>query len=468
MIVGVILEKNLHDIANRVQNLPAGLDILELRLDFCEDLDIAKLAEIPFPLPVLFTLRQQNQGGQYKGNTADSLEIWKKLASLQPDYLDLEYDLDPLHIQEIAKLSTKSTIILSSHNFEGTPDNLEEILAKMQGILPKALFKIATKANSTLDALKMLAFSKKHAPKVIAICMGELGDSTRILAPVLGAGWSYCPVTQSSAPGQLTAQTLIETYKFKELHSTSKIYGLLGDPVAHSVGHIFHNQRNKNAVYVKWRITPAELAEAFALLKLINISGLSLTMPLKEHCLPLLGNIAESAKVIGAVNTIVVHENKWTGYNTDAEGAVRSLPIDIKDTTVLVIGAGGAARAIIHALAQKAAKVLVFNRSVEKAQKMLEDFQKSGEQTAIMQAYPLERLPELAQNDYHCIINTLPASVCQEFGEACFVSGKIALDITYSHDSTFLEKAKKAGCICIDGKKMFEEQALLQRELWGI
>ena len=474
MIVGVIQETSMDALAARIRNLPPLLyDVLELRLDHCADLNIQQLGTLPFPLPVLMTLRPKDQGGAYQGSEAERLALLLELARLQPAWLDVEYTVPPEHVAHIQAASPGTQVILSYHNFTHTPENLDGILAGMRRTATNAVYKIATHAADTLDALRMLVFCRQSEVPLIGICMGEAGETTRILAPVVGQGFTYCPVTTASAPGQLDAATLREVYRFPRLGPGTRMYGLLGDPVAHSVGHLFHNahnaETNTDAVYVKWRISPEQLPEAARLLRALPVAGLSLTMPLKEHCLPLVDALDPQAAAIGAVNTITVQGSTWKGHNTDAQGAVRSLPNSLTGATVALLGAGGAARAIAHEVAATAGRLLVYNRTVEKAQELAAlAAQASPHAGFTAEALPLEQLATLNEQGCTCIINTLPGAVHLPMTKETFTPGAVAMDITYAGASQFLVQARAAGCVCVEGSEMFRRQALLQRELWGL
>src|SRR6185437_13162580 len=173
---------------------------------------------------------------------------------------------------------------------------------------------------SSLDALRMLEFVRKHS-NVIGLCMGELGQITRILAPVVGTPLMYAPI---SAPilGQLEYRVLVNTYRFRELDPQTAIYGLIGNPVTQSIGHEFHNRYfqhlKQNAVYVKIPLHLQELEAFLTYAKRLPFQGLSVTMPFKEKIIPFLDEIDPVAKEIGAVNTLLFRAGKIWGYNTDA------------------------------------------------------------------------------------------------------------------------------------------------------
>ena len=460
MLIGVIQETGIEALVHTLARVPEHFDMIELRLDALETVDITALRSIALPKPAIFTLRPKDQGGAFGGPEALRLELLEQLAALCPACIDVEYTTSPEWVERIRQASPASQLILSYHNFSHTPADLEAIRQNMLHTAPGAVCKIATMANSTLDALRMLVFCKQSPAPVIGICMGEKGSSTRILAPVVHTGFAYCPVTTASAPGQIEAATLCDLYNFKQLGPTSALYGLIGDPVDKSIGHLHHNARNKQygdkAVYVKWQLVPEELPAAMPLFRALDVRGLSVTMPLKEPVLPLMDTVDTEAAAIGAVNTLVFKNGLVSGYNTDAAGAIRALPGTLKGKKVAVLGAGGAAKAIVHELRKEQAQVLVLNRSPEKAVAL-------G-----VPVLPLARLASLALEACDYTINTLPISAELPLTDNSFTQGSVAMDITYMGHSIFLSAAKKAGCECIEGTAMYQCQADMQRTLWGL
>jgi 3-dehydroquinate dehydratase/shikimate dehydrogenase len=334
-------------------------------------------------------------------------------------------------------------------------------------------YKLAMKANNTSDALRLMQFVKTKSTQycLTGIGMGEAGQSTRILSAVIGNAMHYVSLdeSQATAPGQLTLNELLTTYSFHRHNRESKIYALLGDPVCLSQGHILHNQNfaltQTNAVYIKLRVTPDELPDLINQCRRLPFSGFSITMPLKETIIPLLDEIDLSSRPIKAINSVVLEQEKLIGFNTDGIGAIQAVTdrVDIAGQTVVILGAGGAARAIAYAALQQKADVIILNRTVTKAEYLAEELGcKSGNLTN------LSCLKKAA-----VVINTLPSQVFSEpsinnwFQPSIFSSHCIAMDIVYSPIHTpFLQLAKFANCTCIFGYEMFINQAILQIRRW--
>lgn len=463
MLVGVIQKKTLAEIKGLVQRLDVNLyDLLELRLDGCADLTPEGLAKIEFPLPVIFTLRAAREGGAFTGSEEERLNMLERLISLKPAYLDVEAFVAADDIARLRAASPETQIILSAHNFVETPADLDALLESMRKKAAGVIYKVAALAQSTPDALRLLLFCKKVTAAgvpIIGISMGEYGECTRILAPVYHLGFTYCPVEEATALGQLNAVTLRDIYNFKLLNPDTAVYGLLGDPVLQSQGHLYHNRKNReeglNSVYVKWRISPEKLAESMELLTSLRVRGGSVTMPLKEKVLPLIHSLDESAAAMGAVNTLKLETGGYAGINTDGAGAVNIVPLALQGLNVVILGAGGAARAIMWEALKRGAKLSVYNRSAGK------------KLPGGLFTLPLEQLVALKEQPCDLIINTLPFDISFDFSQVPFKKTMLAYDISYGKKSRFLELAQAAGCSILDGQSMFEAQAVLQRAFWS-
>ncbi|MBC2172586.1 shikimate dehydrogenase [Listeria booriae] len=250
-----------------------------------------------------------------------------------------------------------------------------------------------------------------------------------------------------------------------------KLYCVIGNPIAHSLSPAMHTallEKNQlDASYVPFLLEEETFADAMLGLKTLGISGFNITSPFKEKILPFLDAIDVEAKACGAVNTVVVRDGKWTGYNTDGAGYLEGLqtikPITHTDQ-ILILGAGGASKAIFHALANRTdAKITIANRTVEKAVSMVADT-----------THAAISLQEAETNlaNYTIIIQTTSAGLTKENPELPIslqnlAPGTIASDIIYNPAKTaFLEEAETHGAIIQNGLPMFVNQAAIAFQLW--
>lgn len=432
---------------------------LELRLDLFPFIDQEFLKNFlqNFTHPVMLTLRKISQGGKFQKTESEREQLIKQLLALEPPFFDLEYDMDPKFLLETIKSYPKTKFILSYHNFQKTPTDLEEIYHFMQKY-PAYGYKIAAMAYSTNDALKMLLFGKRQ-PKLSVICMGEKGKFARVLGPIFGNLIDYACIEEQTGPGQLTLSELVDIYHYPSLNEKTAIYGLIGDPVEKSPGHLYHNDRFRkrqvNAVYVKMQVTPEELPEFIQLAAEINIQGLSVTIPLKEKILPFLDEFVPSAKQIGAVNTLLFNKKKITGTNTDGHGALDALEkkILVRDKKVVLLGAGGAARGIAFEAKERGAHVLILNRTLQRAKELARELGcKAGN---------LDDVP----TSYDILINCSPDSMPIDPNK--IQPETVAMDIIYTpRETAFLKEASQKRCHIVYGEEMFLNQAARQTTFW--
>lgn len=474
MLTAVIQVKDYQSAKQQLQQA-LQVDAVELRLDYAHVLDFEALAKLrdEFHLPMIFTLRKSSQGGFYKLSEAQRLKDILNLCQLRPEFIDLEYDVPDDFLRKINHHYSTIKLICSYHNFNETPPDLLAILQSMQRPCFH-FYKIATQANTTLDALRMLqlvnTINNSSSTRITGICMGEYGQCTRILSPVVGNAMTYVSIddTHSTASGQLTLNEILKTYHFRNLNTQTKIYAVLGDPIHSSVGHILHNQAieilKENAIYVKLRTTQAELPNAIHQCRQLPFFGFSITMPLKETVLSHIDDIDRASKPIKAVNTIVNHQQCYRGINTDGIGAMNALAkkTKIAQQTIVILGAGGAARAIAYAALQRHAQVIILNRTVNKAKQLANEF-----------GCAYGELNELHKYVYHILINTLPASSYADnnmrawLSAQQFLTNTIAMDIVYPQKNTaFLQHAQQFGCTCLMGYEMYIEQAAMQIQHW--
>ncbi|MCE5294751.1 MAG: shikimate dehydrogenase [Chlamydiales bacterium] len=406
--------------------------------DFCDTLDHSGR--------LILTLRPVHEGGKCTLSEDIRLQTLEKLASLNPTYIDLEHTVDDAFVLKFKQKHPHIQVIRSKHYFEGTPEDLSGEIAKLQA-LTGDYYKLATVANTSVDTYRMLNAAKNASQNCLLMTMGEGGATSRILAPIVNRPFIYLT--------QITHQELLETYNFASIHPQTAIYGLIGDPIAQSLSHITHNavmkQLNLESVYIKNRVAPDDLGAFLQEAKKLGVKGLSVTIPHKEQVMQYCDEITVEAKQIGAVNTLLFKDDKIIGSNTDACGAYEALMAHtdtIRGKRVVILGAGGSAKAIAWQLVQKGAHVCICNRTKSRAQALAEAL---GCQHA---AVPPE---------YDIIINTIPTDIDTKH----IIPGSIAMDIRALPKNTpFLQEAKKLGCIPIYGHEMFIKQAIHQFTTW--
>ncbi len=246
-----------------------------------------------------------------------------------------------------------------------------------------------------------------------------------------------------------------------------EVYGIIGDPVSHSLSPVMHNlafrERNIKAVYGAFRVDSSELAKAVEGIRALNIKGLSVTIPHKEKIMEYLDEIDETAREIGAVNTILNQDGILKGYNTDWIGVLKAFEkngVNLKDKRVVVVGAGGASKAVIYALIKGGAKeIFVYNRTFERAKELQKKF-------GII-AKPWEELKNAVGE---VIVQTTSVGLKSwdtPVEEEIISRFKVAMDIVYLPLKTrFLSIAEKCGLKIIDGLQMLLYQGVEQFKLW--
>ena len=249
------------------------------------------------------------------------------------------------------------------------------------------------------------------------------------------------------------------------IDTKTRLYGVLGHPVAHSLSPAMHNrafaETGYNGVYLAFDVP--EIAAAIAAGRALNAHGWSVTIPHKVAVMPLLDEVDPVAAGIGAVNTVIQREGRLVGYNSDGIGAVSALleKTAIQGQTAAVIGAGGAARAIAFSLKQAGARVVVVNRSVPKGEGLARDLGAS-----------FLPLAEFERPLYSILIHTTPVGMTPHVDampvpESVLEPGMVVMDIVYNPlETRLLKTARKRGCETVDGVAMFVYQGVFQFELW--
>lgn len=437
------------------------VDGVELRLDLFEwwDQDLIKQILDRIDIPVMLTLRKASHGGRFKESEKERESKIINLLTLKPAFFDLECDMRVGFLNETIQSYPDTKFILSYHNFDKTPDDIDSIYNSMLQI-PAYGYKMAAFANSTNDALRMLLLSKKH-PNLSAICMGEKGAFARVLGPVVRNLIDYACVDldEKTAPGQLSVSELLNVYRYRTLNHETRLYGLIGDPIEQSRGHLYHNDvfsnSALNAVYVKMSVKVDELTSFFGLALELGFEGMSVTMPLKEVVLFYIEERDEHVANCKAANTLRFYQGKMSSTNTDGRGALDAIEKkrSVRNQVFVLLGAGGAARSIAYEAKRRGAKVWILNRTLSRAKKLAEDLDCIG---ASLSQFPPH---------YDILVNCSPETI--SLTEDHILSDALVMDIIYvSKETAFLKVALQKGCEIVYGEEMFFAQAALQTKFW--
>ena len=461
-------------------------DLIEVRLDCVDPVQLAdsfRNGEHLFDQsqrPTILTFRPTEQGGHRKLDTKARLFFWLFSRPTSAEFLDIELDLAlNASVFDYGKKVDWTRVICSHHNFVGVPGDLDRIFERMIQS-PARILKIAFRAGDITDciaAFQLLDRARSEGREMIAIAMGTAGILTRVLGPCRGAFLTYgaLETERATAPGQVTARELRNLYRIDKISRETRITGLAGLPVAHSISPYILNAAFESAQFDGVYI-PFEVRDISSFVKRMvhprtreidwNFLGLSVTAPHKNSIMSCLDWIDPAAKEIGAVNTIVVKAGELHGFNTDADAFISSIVLRIGELSgarCAVIGAGGAARAAAWSLRQKGAEVTVFARDSGKAQPLVERFgasAKSLDSAALFDGFDL-------------VVNATPlgtagARETETPATAAQLRGaRLAYDLVYNPVETrFLREAHDAGCELIGGLEMLVTQAAEQFRLW--
>jgi 3-dehydroquinate dehydratase/shikimate dehydrogenase len=461
---------------DQLERATRSADLAEIRLDLIDQSNFEEMLRLVEggPVPLVLTMRHISHGGKYEGVGVERVRLFQRLLSFSPDYLDIEADAEDVQKAVLKEKSRRTKVVYSYHNFDETPSDLEAIYEEIKAKGPD-IIKMACSARSSLDTLRMMQLVKskaKEGQRVIGLCMGEKGLPTRTLSPLFGNAWTFASLDEHtmSVANQSRLKDLLEIYRYRKLNVHSKLCALIGSPVDKSVGHIFHNRafqnQHLNAVYEKIHVTAGELGEFFEYARKFPFQGLSVTMPLKESVMPYLDFIDHRALSIGAVNTIRFREGKLYGYNTDGVGALDAIEerLSVAGKKMLLIGAGGAAKAIAEEAVSRGAELCILNRDQNKAKALAEKYD--------CRHATIQQQKEILREGVDILINSTSLGMSPKIKEtpveaADLHHSTLVMDIISNPKETkLLREAKLAGCQVISGMEMFENQAKAQLKLF--
>lgn len=460
------------ELLEKAESLVRDNPFLEFRLDYLSRPGLAlprirAFFEMHPHAVVIATCRRASNGGKFRGTVASQLDVLAKAAAAGCQLVDVELQTaSKCKPEQLQKLRTRAALILSFHDFHGTK-KLDETLAKMERY-PADFYKVVSTATTLSDNVAMMKFLEKQSDRhsLVGLSMGEQGIISRVLGVRAGSAFTFAAVSagEQTAPGQVTAQDLRNVYRIEQVDVATRVYGVAGDPVAHSLSPIIMNtalrRENVNAVYLA--LHAKSLKDLLACVREIPIHGVSITMPYKEAIVQHLDNTDSHTTKIGACNTVVrAQDGKLYGFNTDTAGVVRPLEqrLALEGARVLVLGAGGAARAAVFGLKERGSEVFILNRSAAPAQKLARQ----------AKARTIKR-PDLRKLSFDVIVNATPVGMSNTRESPLNeneINARYAFDMVYEPAETrFLRAAKARGAQIIPGIEMFVHQAARQFEIW--
>ena len=447
-----------------------GAELVELRLDFMRKRpDIGRLLQNR-PTPVVVTCRRRVDRGRWAGTEDQRQLLLREAIIAGAEYVDIEEDI----AGGIPRYGSTKRIV-SYHNFDETPLDLQEIHRRMTQLDPDVI-KIVTMANSPADNARVLQMVQATQVPTVGFCMGEMGTVSRILCGRFGSPFTYASFSRERemAPGQLSWIEVRNLYRFSKITRDTKILGVIGDPIAHSRSPLLHNaalrRQGIDAVYLPLRIPAEGLQDSLRELAQLGFAGFSVTIPHKESVMEFATEVEAETDLIGASNTLVRRNGGWFATNTDAPAALDAIRVglqgsggvtELQGRRIMILGAGGAARAVAHALVRAGAAVTITNRSRNRGKTLAEELNcqyVSWENRGVEQ---VEVLVNCTPIGMHPNVDATP------FEEHWLRDDMLVFDTVYNPEQTLLLKhARERGCSTVGGIEMFIRQAAMQFEMF--
>ncbi len=467
-VCGVVAAETAREMKSQVRLGLRKTRTLELRLDYLRN---AKEREAFLsglrrkrPRAVLIaTCRRHEGGGLFQGSREEQIGILAQAARSGCDWCDVEIETAK-HIPrgELAQTFSPARVMVSYHDFRGTPRNLGGIARRLERAGGQAI-KIAAQCHSVSDSVRICQLARTRRDAV-AIPMGEFGLAGRVLSLRMGSALAYAAVEQATAPGQLSLDAMADLYRAARITRRTRVYGVIGDPIGHSLSPLMHNTafgaRKFDAVFVPFLVR--NLRDFLGAMEGLGVAGVSVTIPHKETILRYLDGCDPLAARIGAVNTVVVRGGgRLYGYNTDYVGVLRSLEqrMRLAGSRVLLFGAGGAARAAAFALAQAGSIVCLCARRPERARALARAV--GGQVVA---------RADLTREFFDAIVNCTPIGMHPHGGSplaSAELNCRILMDMVYRpRETELLQLARRKGIEIISGVEMFLAQGFAQYEIW--
>jgi 3-dehydroquinate dehydratase/shikimate dehydrogenase len=472
------------ELIKRAEAALANSKFLELRLDSLPKPAAALLKVREFlashrEATVIATCRRKEFGGHFALSLKAELEVLSAAVDAGCKIVDLELEsaeeaaprqLDQLRAQ---LREAGAALLISYHDFTQTR-GLEQAAQRIRAFRPEFV-KVVSTATSLADNLAVLKLIEEcsRSAQVVGIAMGEEGLVSRVLGLRAGAAFTFASFCDSAeegsavqtAPGQVSARTLRDLYRVEQLDTATRIFGVAGNPIAHSLSPLMQNtafrRENVNAVLLPLKVH--KVADLLTLLRELPLAGVAVTMPLKQEILPHLASSDPLTARIGACNTLRMGgDGRIVGFNTDVAGVVRPLEkrLKLKGARIAVVGAGGAARAAVFGLVEQGAEVFIVNRTHANAIALARE--------ANANALKHE---QFAKSRFDVLINSTPCGMADSKQplpiEENELNASLVFDMVYNPlETPLLKLARERGIPVISGMEMFVQQGARQFEIW--
>ena len=460
-----------------------GIKMVELRLDFLRrEPDLNRL--IPSrPTATVITVRRQQDGGLWKESEEKRLTLLRTAIALEPEFVDLEVDI----ANQVPPFG-KTRRIISYHNMESMPENLAGLHQEMSARKPYFI-KIAVSPETVEEMCRFLHFIQQKnddgrkllgtkAVRVVGICMGEMGKAARILAKRFSMPYTYATFSEDRiiAPGMLVYKDLLDLYHYDKINRETAVYGIIGNPIGHSLSPLVHNraflEQNVNAVYVPFQIDGSGVTDLIRLAPEFGLCGMSVTIPHKVAVMSHLTKMDPAVERIGACNTVVFRPGERIGYNTDYIAAINAIEVALggnvldeesvlKNKQALVLGSGGAGKALAYGLVQRGTMVTVTDVNAERAVELSRHLGCEYERWDMRESIQPKILVNCTPMGMHPNVDETP------YPKSSLRSHMLVFDAVYNPEHTLLiRSAQEKGCKVVTGVEMFVGQACYQFKLF--
>lgn len=464
MIIVSLVGPTAADVRRQARSALRYADLFEVRLDLIRRSDRPAAMRVP-TLPWIATCRTEAEGGRHRGNIADRAKILASAIAAGSAYVDIE--LHEYHAM-VSRLRIPAGVrtVASLHTpGEGALPQPGRIYRRLRGTgAPVIKYAFTARDASDIDHCRgFLRHAAADRQRAIAIAMGPSGEASRVLYRAWG-GWGMFASAGSGAaagPGQITARELRQVYRADRLARDTRVYGVVGMPVAQSKGVYIHNALFGVPSRVYTRFAVKDLRR-FMRTVAPWLTGFSVTIPHKEAVLRSIDAIEPRARAIGAVNTVIRSGRRLTGFNTDAPAALDAIEMhgSVRGRTVVIIGNGGSARAIASEAARRGGMVVVVGRNEHRARALAR---------AIGVRYAA--LDELSALRPDVLVNATPVGMVPDVHRMPVrlegIRPAVVMDAVYNPPMTALLKAaKRSGATIVPGTEMYLRQGALQSEMF--